>query len=64
MAKTKVTRFEVRSSKKAASDLQEHLDGLTSSGWTVVSVAPETLKAKGAGFTTQRVAAYLVVATK
>lgn len=64
MAKTKVTRCEPKSSKKAESELQAHLDALTSDGWSIVSVAPETLKTKGAGFTTQRVTTYLVVSKK
>ena len=59
-----VKTFKAKGAKRVDADLAAFLNQLASDGWNVVSVVPAGLKAKGAGFTSQRPDSFLVVVAR
>lgn len=59
-----VKTFKAKGAKHVGDDLAGFLNQLAGEGWDVVSVLPAGLKAKGAGFTSQRPDSFLVVVAR
>ena len=64
MSSYDVKRFKAKKSSAVEAELAGFLNDLAGDGWTVVSVVPGGLKAKGAGFTSQRPDSFLVVVSR